>query len=786
MAWPKGFAGTVNTDIDSAGIGAVKVTGASGAYRLSGWNRAFRAIASQTTFYQFSDTLTDKNYRVPLTVFVDSTTLIERTGINLRDTSTNATTGRNMVHYRLRTEASTSAFLEIYGVVGGSFPGSANASVGFTIASNTLYTFICEALDDVFTIYAADGETVLCGPVTISDAVLQNIGKVSLYSSGTSTAATAGATDGNGTGTHIVSVDFEYLSADVEATGAPASVTVTAPTGVASAPGSASGDPAAVSVTAPTGVASSGLALALQEHHGSNVHLANSTVTNGETATPTVDVAIRNPEGGAALWQHFRFALHNPDGSSKTATITIDLTNQEGGNTIRSTWSGPYRATTLDDITAWSALSRTAPGGILTFDVVVGAGETVYVCSMPPGIRPQVEDWLATLEATYPSLIHDDVASRVAFAGAPYQCDTAPTVLDELGRTLSDEPMMAFRVGNDAVGVPALKPEICLFSMLHPGEDHGFIQLRGFLDKWLSDAAFATVRGKYNLVVRPIGAPNGCTGGYRRYEPRSGLPSGDNLNREWKPSTLNVTAQKWQTLLNTDHGVTFSRVRALIDFHDLAHSSQVVTAYYRAETPNGAALQAIIAAEFAGAQILESVSDSTTTDYFVNTKGPANGGSFVGPAKTAEVSDQSTGLTGFLAVGAGWANIVKAWDEAGLMGADAIAAPASVTVTAPTGFASAPGDDVEASGAPAGIAVTAPEGIATATAFASGAPAGITVTAPTGSAFAPGADVEASGAPAAITVTSPTGVASGDAETMPPIDMRFILSLKSELTTFRA
>ena len=323
----------------------------------------------------------------------------------------------------------------------------------------------------------------------------------------------------------------------------------------------------------------------------------------------------------------------------------------------------------------------------------------------------------------------------MALGSTAYKCDTAPTVLDELGRTISGEPMMGFRVGNDAVGVPSLKPEICLFSMLHPGEDHGFIQLRGFMDKWLTDSTFATVRNSFNLVVRPIGAPNGTKGGYRRYEPRAGFASGDNLNREWKSSSLNGTSQKWQDILDADHGITFPRVRALVDFHDLSSGSQVAFYYYRAESPNITALRSVVEAAIPGIASVSSTNDSTTTDFFVNTKG-------VGPSMTGEVSDQSASLPGFMAVGAGWASTVKGWFEAGLLGADAIAAPAGVTLTAPAGAASSGSADVEASGTPSGV----------------------TVSAPTGEAVAGGADVEAAGDPASVSIAAPGGLASTSVE----------------------
>lgn len=673
MSLPINFNGTPGDALNTYDSGFTRLSGDTGTTVITAGGRARRGNTSGAQYTWGTDLPPSADYWVEAKFTIESNNVLERIGICGRASNS----ARTFYYARIRTTGSNpDCFVELYKAVSGTFT---QLGSGYTISNNgdPTYTIRLDMQGSTIRVLVDSVERI-----SVTDSAITAAGRIGTYQSADATSPSDTA------GTQIDDLTASFAASDVTATGAPPTITLTAPTGVATsgAPVTASGSPPTITLTAPTGAASEGSTLELQEFFGSNVSIADSIVTNPDTATPTVDIVIRNPEGGTAIWQHFRFALVNVAG--KTVTVNIDLTDQEGGNTIRSTWSGPYKANTLDDLSAWTPIARSAPAGVLTFDVVGGSDNTLYICSMPPGIRPQAEAWIDDLIATYPGMIHDDLPSRVAAGIGPYACDTAPTVVDELGRTISGEPMMGFRIGNDAVGTPSVKPEICVFSMIHPGEDHGFIQLRGFVNKWLSDAAFATVRGRYNVIVRPIGAPNGGKGGYRRYEPRVGLASGDNLNREWKASSLNGTAQKWLDILDADHGETFPRVRALIDFHDLAHSSQIVTAYYRAETPNGTELRAIIAAEFTGEQILESVSDDTTTDYFVNTKG-------VGPAFTAEVSDQSTGLSGFIDVGAGWANIVKAWHEAGWLGADAQGAPPQITLTPPSGQAD---DGIEAIG----------------------------------------------------------------------------------------
>lgn len=656
MPFNLSFAGAVNTDLSAAGIGLSKLSGDTGAFRLSGWGRAFRAVNTAVQ-YQHSEVITNADYKVTWGFFVDSTTVAERWGVTLRDTTT-VNTNRNMILSRIRTEASTAAFIELYKCVGNVFTlvGTSN----LTIAANTPYEFVTEVEGSA--VRVKQGASTLIN-YTITDSVLLNAGKVGLYASPNDPVSTAGASDGTGTGSHLQTYNFDYLvaglNANLDKTLDNTSVVATAGSPQSVADLTKTVDSVIVSATADNGVPVPTTTL-LSDIHGANCSPTGTTITNPTTLNPVVDLVMRNPEGGTYMWQHFLFGLSGCAG--KTITVNVSLANKEGGTTILSTWSGPYKANTMNDWQAWTPIARSATAGVLTF-TITGDDDTVYISSMPPNTRGQMESWMSYLESTYPSFMHDDLPSRIAQGGDAYVVDIAPTVVDELGRTSTNQPMFGFRIGDDTFGTPKQKKRMILMSSRHPGEHHGFLQLQGYIDRWLtsSDPLIVEARKRIELWVYPQQAVNGIALGYRRHEPRVGFAQGDDINREWLPNSLNDIADYWREVFNTDHGVGYDLVEGMIDFHDLSYSTQLIVYYYRAETPQLTELRAVIDSKFTGEISSASNNENTATDWFVNTKG-------VGPSFTAEVSDEATSLTGFRSAGGTWADITAEWQNQGLLG----------------------------------------------------------------------------------------------------------------------
>ena len=665
------FNGTAGDTLQTYNSGFSLANSTTGSMAITAAGRLRRNSTSNYNYTYSTQTPSSADYWVEADFFFETTTRTERFGI----TGRNSTSALTFYLARVATNASSTANVQLWKWVAGTAT-QLGSSYAITISGDPTFKIRLDMSGSTIRVLVDGVERI-----SVTDTSITAAGRIGFYGSPDTD------TFGDTTGFHLDNYDASFFTTAANASGLPATVTLTAPTGTASVSGgavNASGSPSTVTITAPTGSASGGLPLTLlSDFQGANCSAASTVITNAESTTPTVDLVMRNPEGGTALWQHFLFGLSGCAG--KTITVNVDLTNKEGGTTILSTWSGPYRSTTMDDWQAWTAMSRSASLGVLTFTVTGGADDTIYISSMPPNTRGQMESWMSYLESTYPSYIHDDLPSRVAQAGDAYVVDIAPTVVDELGRSSSNQPMFGFRVGDDTVETPQQKKRMVLMSSRHPGEHHGFLQLQGYIDRWLTstDPLVVEARQRVELWVYPQQAVNGIALGYRRHEPRVGFAAGDDINREWKANSLNDIADYWREVFNTDHGVGYDLVEGMVDFHDLSYSTQLITYYYRTETPNLTALRAVIDAKFTGELGLSSSNTDTATDWFVNTKG-------IGPSFTAEVSDEATSLAGFRDVGGDWAEITAEWYDEGLLGgiaAEASGSPASVVVSAPNGVA---------------------------------------------------------------------------------------------------
>lgn len=677
MPWPIDFSGVAGDTLQTYDSGFSIANSTTGSMAITAGGRLRRNATTSYNYVYNTLTPPSADYWVEADFFFDSTTRTERFGV----TGRNSTSALTFYLARVSTTGGSTANVQLWKWVAGT-PTQLGSSYAITISGDPTFKIRLDMVGTTIRVLVDGVERI-----NVTDSSITAAGRAGFYGSPDADAF------GDTTGMHLDNYNLSFAANDVTATGSPATITLTAPTGTASSLGgdvTATGSPPSITLTAPTGTASAtGLPLALVwDFDGGNADNALTVITDAETTTPSLDLVMRSPEQSAPkMWQHFFFGMQNPDGAAKTVSVTVDLTNKDGGSTILSTWSGPYQSSTLTDHTAWAPIARNAAAGILSFTVTVPAGQTVYVSSMPPNTQAQIESRIAAFAAAYPSLIHDDLPSRLAENSGPYIVDRAPTVIDELGRTFTNRPMFGFRVGNDSA--PGVKPKMLVFANRHPGEHHGNFQLWGFLNHLASssDPALVALRNGVDVYVYPQHAVNGIAAGYRRHEPRIGLATGDDINREWKTNSLNHIAVQWISVLTTDHGAGYDRVAAVVDFHDLSYSTQLVVYYYRTEMPNVAAWQAIINAEFTG-ELAQSTSNAdTATDYFVNTVGTA--------AFTAEVSDEATSLSGFEAVGAGWANIAADWYGTGLFGAFAGGSPAQINVSAPSGIAD---DGIEATG----------------------------------------------------------------------------------------
>ena len=407
---------------------------------------------------------------------------------------------------------------------------------------------------------------------------------------------------------------------------------------------------AAAAPLAVTG-APTGLRL-LTELPGGNAHPTQTLVVDDGNATPRLRLALRNPEGGLPQWQSFRFGLTGCAG--RPVAVQLPLRHKEGGPGVRRAWAGPFWSPRYDDHRGWQPLPREVVDGELRFVVDPGGADTVYVCSMPPNAAPQCRAWIAALRDAHPDWVHDDLASRRAQGLGPYMCGVAPAVRDELGRPLRDQVLWGLRIG---LAQPAPRPRCVAMAHAHPSEDHGPLQLRGFVDAWLTDPSLAALRDSTDLVVYPLLAANGVHGGYRRHEPRPDLPSGDDLNRSFGAQRPPGLSNAWRRIWAQD--LPPALTVAGLDFHDVSPGGQLAWAYH----PPIVSVEVLdsVRRHHRSIQFQRSTLDDTTMAWLrAHTAAGRRALAF-----TAEVSDEAGTLDDYARVGADWAQVMRAWHAAG-------------------------------------------------------------------------------------------------------------------------
>lgn len=396
----------------------------------------------------------------------------------------------------------------------------------------------------------------------------------------------------------------------------------------------------------------------LHDFPGANCHPELSTITDAGSTRPRVHIEVRNPEGGRPMWQAFRFALTGC--RYKTIEIEIPLAGKEGKAGFRREWSGPYVASRYDEHDAWQALPRSVANGVLRFTIYGERGDTLYVASMPPNALPQCLSWMNRLVRDHPGWVHDDLPSRRAANLGRYTCGRSPAATDELRRSIPPQPLLGLRVAAAPLGASAGKRRFVIMANVHPSEDHGPLQMRGFVAEWLRSSALEALRTNVDLIIYPLMAANGSFAGYRRHEPMAAHSPGSDLNRQFTGRTANGTALAWRHILARDLDAEFTR--GGLDFHDLSAGGKLVWVYHPAATPE--ATLAAIRAEQPQAGYWVSKNPGTTMSWLrKNTRAGAHATGI-----TAEVSDEAAPLAAYLDVGARWARVCGRWLEAGLMG----------------------------------------------------------------------------------------------------------------------
>jgi hypothetical protein len=394
---------------------------------------------------------------------------------------------------------------------------------------------------------------------------------------------------------------------------------------------------------------------------GANANLSTSTVTNPTSSTPLVTIFVRSPDD--AEWQQHQYKLVGV--ANKTVKNRVKLTGKEDDpDAYLGTYQGPWwSADPSAGPEGWTLCSWTqVSGDYIEFDIEPGANDTIYVASLPPQNEVTVLAWIQELAAAHPTLVHDDVPSSVAFGGDPYVCALSGSGADENGRSITNRPLYAFRIGNDSLGTFP-KRIVELWSGVHSGEWNGLLQLRGFASVLFDPAYSDDLLSRFDFVVRPLHSIKGNYLGFRRNEAAASIVNHADANREWADGdTTLATVVQWQGILDFDYGVTHSdNVFGFFDFHDGKNVSQKAWMYQYDSQPNIAEWAALVDAENSDINAADLTgTNGTTQQYWVNKGVPF--------AWTCELADEKSTVAEVMAFGEAYARALIGADDAGMLG----------------------------------------------------------------------------------------------------------------------
>ena len=276
-----------------------------------------------------------------------------------------------------------------------------------------------------------------------------------------------------------------------------------------------------------------------------NVSAGSTTITDADTAEPTVNLAHRTDAGD---WRHLHFAVENAAGKRPIfkAPRTTRYNNATPGTEYRPVW-------TQDFVTWTRAPSRTLTGGTSgtidwQFTDPLPAGR-VYIATQPLGRQAD-----AVALTTHLLTAHASVASPTASAGAGGVFFTSPAETDGIGRAVGGNPMYAIDLkfgGSTTDGGP--KRKLVMISGIHAaGEQTCWISFMHCLDFILNSSAAAAValRANWDISLYYNITPNGIVSGDNRTNPSRS----DDPNRIWHTPNVEIAATQAAIIADLDGG----------------------------------------------------------------------------------------------------------------------------------------------------------------------------------------------------------------------------------------
>lgn len=408
-----------------------------------------------------------------------------------------------------------------------------------------------------------------------------------------------------------------------------------------------------------------------------NIDPVSVVITDGDTETPLVELAVRGSSDPLKNWGHVAFAVENAE--SKRPIFRLSLQYCWFG-----TPAAQWRPTWTQDGVNWTrAPSRTvstdpAPGWVQwQFTDPLPAGR-VHIASGPVGRQSDAEAFAAYLLANFPN------ASPTASADANGVYNVSPAEQDDLGRDVGEHPMFAIKLawpGPTTDG--ARKRKLVLLGGTHSaGEGMSFWEMRGCLLAALSDSSpeMQAFRSNWEIYAYFNLTPNGLYGGTSRRNFRHS----QDPNRLWENIThplQEVNATRAAILLDTG-----GQADAMFSWHGFPSSSFPFNVWTNPENVNPETRLPVFDATFAGASaryganvaLVSSSNTGTSTTWAKNVLGAPL-------AFTIEYGlSGSTDPDVHQAIGEAWLYGVQYADSLGLFVAppDTLAGASLITTTA--------------------------------------------------------------------------------------------------------
>jgi hypothetical protein len=289
-----------------------------------------------------------------------------------------------------------------------------------------------------------------------------------------------------------------------------------------------------------------------------NGSLKSYTLTNGTTATPTINLVGRDNYYGSGQWRWVNF----------TAT---DLLNKKPTFKLPTTFAGGSAAITTHPFV------YSYDGNTWNFFDNSGVSGSSFVFSNNSNFTSGTVQIAYAVPYSYGKSVAHAQQVIASPWGAPTLSGNAAGVIgqstggvDDLGRTIAPRDIYAYRITNPAYDLPGrVKKKIVVSTGLHAGETLGTHTYQGFIDFLIgNDPRAAVLRGVAEIYGYPTLNPDGRFAGYNRTTVANSTvdPNGMWSPTNWAPTNRKEIKVNGEAMI-ADVAQTTAPVNAFIDFH---------------------------------------------------------------------------------------------------------------------------------------------------------------------------------------------------------------------------